>query len=364
MRNPNGYGGISNLGGNRRNPFRVRITSGWDYDEKTGKHKQKYSVLGYYPTRKAAMLALAEYNKNPYDIDSANITFKEVYDKWSVRTFPGLSSSATGQYKSSFKKFEKLYTLKMVDIRKKHLQAVFDENSHLTNEYQTKMKMLIRNMFRYCIEYDILQKDYSQFIALTGSGKKESIHKPYTLEEIKLLWDNLELGVPLQFSAKDKRDVYMVDTLLILIYTGMRPGELLKIENEKIFLEDRYMIGGFKSKAGTDRIIPIHEDIYPLIKKRKEVGGKYLVKYKADSPPTMQQYRQYIFDPMMEKLKLEHLPHDGRHTFSTIADSYIDLEKKKRIMGHAIQDITQGTYTHKTAEDLVEMVNKVIFLKK
>ena len=364
MRNPNGYGGISNLGGNRRNPFRVRITSGWDYDEKTGKHKQKYSVLGYYPTRKAAMLALAEYNKNPYDVDSAQITFKEVYEKWSVRTFPDMSETLKGLYKSSFKKFEKLYNVKMIDIRKKHLQDVFDENKHLSNGYQEKMKGLLRNMFRYCIEYDILQKDYSQFVALTGSGKKESIHKPYTLDEIKLLWDNLELGVPLQFSKKDIRDIYPVDTLLILIYTGMRPGELLKIENEKIFLEDRYMIGGFKSEAGTDRIIPIHEDIYPLIKKRKETGGKYFVKYKTDTPPSMQQYRQYIFDPMIEKLKLEHLPHDGRHTFSTIADNYIDLEKKKRIMGHTISDITQGTYTHKTAADLVEMVNKVIFLKK
>ena len=362
MRNPNGYGGISNLGGNRRNPFRVRITSGWDYDEKTGKHKQKYSVLGYYPTRKAAMLALAEYNKNPYDVDSANITFKEVYEKWSIRNYPDMSASLMGQYKGAYKKFEKLYNIKMADIRKKHLQDIFDENNHLTKGYQEKMKALVRNMFRYCIEYDILQKDYSQFVTLTSAGKKESIHKPYTSDEIKLLWDNLNLGVPLQYSKKDVRDVYPVDTLLILIYTGMRPGELLELKNENIFLEDRYMIGGFKSEAGTDRIIPIHEDIYPLIKKRKEAGGEYFVKYKTDMPPVLKEYRKYMFDLMMEKLKLEHLPHDGRHTFSTIADNYIDLETKKRIMGHTITDITQGTYTHKTAEDLVKKVNKIIFL--
>ena len=184
------------------------------------------------------------------------------------------------------------------------------------------------------------------------------------MEEIKLLWDNLNLGVPLQYSRKDIRDIYPVDTLLILIYTGMRPGELLKLENENIFLEDRYMIGGFKSEAGTNRIIPIHEDIYPLIKKRKEVGGAYFVKYKTDLPPTLREYRKYIFDPMMEKLKLEHLPHDGRHTFSTIADNYLELEMKKRVMGHAISDITQGTYTHKTTADLVEGINKVVFLEK
>lgn len=65
MRHPNGYGGISFLGANRRNPFRVRITTGWEYDEKTGKSKQKYATLGYFATRKEAMIALADYNKNP-----------------------------------------------------------------------------------------------------------------------------------------------------------------------------------------------------------------------------------------------------------------------------------------------------------
>ena len=29
MRNPNGFGNISKLSGNRRNPFRVRVTAGW-----------------------------------------------------------------------------------------------------------------------------------------------------------------------------------------------------------------------------------------------------------------------------------------------------------------------------------------------
>ena len=31
MKNPNGYGGISKLPGNRRKPYRVRLTAGWQY---------------------------------------------------------------------------------------------------------------------------------------------------------------------------------------------------------------------------------------------------------------------------------------------------------------------------------------------
>ena len=31
MKNPNGYGGISKLPGNRPKPYRVRLTAGWQY---------------------------------------------------------------------------------------------------------------------------------------------------------------------------------------------------------------------------------------------------------------------------------------------------------------------------------------------
>ena len=65
MKHPNGYGSIFKLSGNRRNPFAVRITTGWDDDG-----KQVYEYLGYFPSRKKAMVALADYNNNPYDLSS------------------------------------------------------------------------------------------------------------------------------------------------------------------------------------------------------------------------------------------------------------------------------------------------------
>lgn len=46
MKNPNGYGGVSKLPGNRRRPYRVRLTTGWQ--QEGGKRRQKYHTLGYY----------------------------------------------------------------------------------------------------------------------------------------------------------------------------------------------------------------------------------------------------------------------------------------------------------------------------
>ncbi len=50
MQLTNGYGSVYKLSGNRRNPYIVRKTIGWEIDEVSGKHKQKYITIGFAPT--------------------------------------------------------------------------------------------------------------------------------------------------------------------------------------------------------------------------------------------------------------------------------------------------------------------------
>ena len=364
MRNPNGYGGITVLPGNRRNPYRVRITKRYVYDKETGKSKQEYFTLGYYPTRKAAMIALAEYNKDPYDLDKAKITFEDIYIRWSADAYPKLSESAVNVYKAAYRQLEPLHDAKISSLKKKELQDVMDSLSGLSKSYQTKTKSLMRAVFGYCIENDLIEKDYSRYVKINDNDDGEQKHVAYTEEEIKKLWDNLHTPIPFKYSAKDIREICVTDLVLIAIYTGLRPGELLQIKTENVHLEDRYMIGGFKTKAGTDRIIPIHDDIFPLVEKRYNEAGEWLIPYKSDSPPTMNQFRAYMFDPLMSIMEMNHLPHDGRHTFATFGDRSNAKEHIiKLIMGHKTGDITEDGYTHVSVEDMVKEVNQIVFVK-
>lgn len=366
MKNPNGYGGITFLGENRRNPYRVRVTSGWAADKETGKNKQQYSTLGYFPTRKAAMIALAKYNENPYDLDISKITFEEMYYKF--LSSENLTEGMRKSYRSSFNKLEQLHSLRMADIKKVHLQEALDANAGLSTVYLEKMRSLLKNMWQYCIDNDLLEKDYTTKLRISPKESGESIHVPFTADEIKLLWDNVDMPIDIRLSSRGKSNNmiqgYYVDTVLMFIYTGVRPSELLKIECADVNLEERYMTGGIKNENSKGRVIPIHDDIFHLVEARVKKGTKYLIPYKTDNPPPLQTYRDRVFDPIMQKLGLSHLPHDGRHTFSSIADDQIDLFAKKRIMGHKINDITQGTYTHKTPAELVEAMNKIVFLEK
>ena len=93
MKNPNGYGGISKLPGNRRKPYRVRLTAGWQY-QTDGKPLQKYHTLGYYTSRRAALIALADYNKRPYDLNLQHLTFGELYSQWYIKHTARLSRSS------------------------------------------------------------------------------------------------------------------------------------------------------------------------------------------------------------------------------------------------------------------------------
>ena len=156
--------------------------------------------------------------------------------------------------------------------------------------------------------------------------------------------------------AKDKKNVY----------TGMRVGELFDIKIENVHMKEKYMIGGSKTEAGKDRIIPFHERIVPLIQKYydKAIEKKcnYLITNSLGRKMQYSNYRREKWDKMMEQLELnkEHKPHDTRHTFSTRMDR-TEANKLciKRIMGHASTDITDKVYTHKDIEDLLEAVNMV-----
>lgn len=140
MKLPNGFGTVYKLSGNRRNPYVAKKTKGWENDPKTGKSKQLYTVVGYYPTRKEALTALAEFNANPYDVNAAKVTFEDVYERWSDEHFPTVSDSNVKGYRAAWALCDKLARMRFVDVKLDHLQMVVDESG---KNYPTLRKLKI-----------------------------------------------------------------------------------------------------------------------------------------------------------------------------------------------------------------------------
>ena len=102
MKLPNGFGSVYKLSGKRRCPYRAIVTDRWTLDSVTHKSKQIRKTIGYYETKADALAALADYNKSPYDLESAKITLQETYDRWSEEHFPTVSASNVKGYKAAF----------------------------------------------------------------------------------------------------------------------------------------------------------------------------------------------------------------------------------------------------------------------
>lgn len=341
MKRSNSNGSITKLNGNRRRPYVARITLGWN--EKTGKQIRK--LIGTYSTQKEANKALADYLDTPYDLDLANITFKNVYDKWSQPKYQKVSKSAILGYKSAYDNVEKLHNMKIKDIKARHLQEAID-NCPKGLATKKKIKYLFGQIFAYAMQNDIISKDYSKYIDI-GKTITENKREPFNPKEIELLWKHLA-------------DIEFIDTVLIMIYSGFRIGELLELETINIDLLNKTMLGGMKTEAGKNRLVPIHPKIFPLIKKRYDSNEKYLIiNYKGKKMKYDNYYREK-FIPIMEQLNMKHRPHDCRHTFATLlSNANANSTAIKKMIGHESYATTEKIYTHKDIEELRKNVELI-----
>ena len=337
MKNPNGYGSVVKLSGNRRKPFWVRKTVGWNE-----KGHPKYETIGYYPTREEGLIALAEYNKNPWDINGSKITFEELYKSWYEKKFPKLGKSNQASMKTAFKHAKPLWNMKYKDIKSFHMQDCID-NCGRSHSTQSQIKGLFGHLDKFALELDIINKGYSHLVTTEPPPETEKV--PFTNDEIKLLWEH--------------KDEPWVDTVLILMYTGFRISELLGMKCADVNLEERTLKGGTKTKAGKGRIVPIHSKIFPLIKKRYEEGYEYLISTQLNKSVNIDVYRSY-WKKIMDGLEMKHTPHECRHTFRSKLDS---ANANKRcidmMMGHKSREVGERVYTHKTLDELREAIELI-----
>lgn len=332
MKNPNSYGSISKLSGNRRNPYRVQITVKWELTEE-GKAKQIRKTLGYFATRKEAMYALAEYNQNPYNLNKNTATVSDVWK--AVKSKINVSEDRKTRYDATWAKY--MYPLHNRPISAVKAQELQDIVDACDKGYSTKVviRTVMKHIFEYAAINDIIQKDYSAFIKVERE-ETQLERQIYTPEEIADLWNH---------SSEP-----MYQFTLILLYEGMRITELRELPKANINLEaNTITITKAKNKQSL-RTIPIHQKIRPFVVQCMDNApqGEYLFDY------TKHQFEYFV------KNNLNHLPYDTRHTFATTAKRLeIDQTIIQRIMGHKPDSVLEQYYTHLSIEDLAAEMNKI-----
>ena len=151
--------------------------------------------------------------------------------------------------------------------------------------------------------------------------------------------------------------------ILIQCYSGWRPKELFQLTIDNIDFKQNIMTGGVKTKAGKNRIVPIHHKILPLLKERYDTCVKNKTKYIFNEKNKELSYSTFKdrYDKMIDDLGIDkHYGHDGRLFFATQAKKYnLDEYAIKYIMGHQINDVTEKIYTKRELSWLDSEMQKI-----
>lgn len=344
MKRANGTGCVMKLSGNRRRPYAVRVS----YMERPGLWKQRY--LSYHRTAKEAQGALDQYMGKATEPQTLAITMGQVYDQWSARKYAKSNAASIASYKASWARLSALQDVEMFRVTIDHLQKIIDQDAlqGLSQSSISNDKMLMKALFKHAMERDIISKDYSAFVEIPSVGAKYE-KGAFTSAQMKQLEKMAQDGFP------------WADTVLMLCYTGFRISEFLQLTKES-FCPDHggYLIGGLKTKAGKNRLVPIHPKIKKYFERWLNKGGRTIICTTDGGKMTIPTYRRG-FDAVMEKIGApQATPHWCRHTMaSRMKIAGVDDLAARRILGHSDKNITEH-YTHIDIDFLMTELRKMI----
>jgi integrase len=353
LKQPNGAGSVYKLPGRRRKPWVAKITTGWTTTiAQKGKYagqeveKQLFQIIGYFEKKEDARKALLEHQLSPVS-PKAGITLGELYKEWSEAKFKRVSRSAKDNWSAAWQKLKLLESAKFADIRTSHLQPIIDKAAEAYSRSSLeKIKGVCVMLYKYAMQNDIVDKNYAEFLVLPKETKKEK--EIFTDLEIKRLFDAVALEP-------------WADTILIMIYSGMRISEMLELTRFSVDLDKQIITGGIKTDAGKNRVIPIHHKILPFIKKRYDIGADALIVGEKGKPLDARYYRDKLYYPTIDRLNLNRLnPHCCRHTFASLmARAQADPLYIQKIIGHSDYAFTANTYTHTDITELKKAINLI-----
>ena len=361
----------------RRKRYRARVTIGWETNEETGRTKQIVKTLGSnYKTKGEATSALAEYLKNPYDLNNKDITFEQLYKKWfdeyiDTDEHESIKYRVKAAYRYCSliykKRFKEITIIDMKDCIYKGtatcVRGKYKGEQRLASPQSKEIiKYLFNHIYDYALEARLVERNYAREFTLDKKvfQEKEKNYKskvPFSKEEIDKLWKSIEF-------------VPFADMIVYACYSGWRPTELIKLKIKDVDLKNGFVKGGMKTNAGKNRLVPIHPLVSSIVEKyykeAKSVGSDYLFNDVNNKFGIGLSYDQYLsrFNKVMNALhfRTEITPHYTRHTFITKAKSReVNMNEYvlKIIVGHDVGDLTEHVYTHRELNDLKEEMCKI-----
>lgn len=211
-------------------------------------------------------LPISPHAEAPLYSDRA-LTLSAVYEafhqfKYGPQAAKQLSMSSRNATAAAYRKLSCFYDFSLDEIGVMEWQRLVNETaaSGHSRSAVTDLVTLIRQLYRFAYPRDMCTREHGNYIVMPYTSE-ELHHQDFTDAELKILWEN--------------RDDPVVRMLLIMCYSGFRIGEFATLQ---VVLDqdgrNGYFCGGIKTKAGKNRIVPVHSAIMPLLRQILDSNGQ------------------------------------------------------------------------------------------
>lgn len=212
-----------------------------------------------------------------------------------------------------------------------------------------RMIQLISSLFIYAIKNKYILENPTVGINKLPIPKPDA-PKFYSKKQLVLIWN--------------KVDPHWLPMFQFMYYTGIRKGELINLEWEKVSLDNKPPIirivsnNEWRSKSGNFNAIPLHPKALAIIKKQIGIHEKYVFTSKSNQkihPNTI----LTVLKKTLKKLAIEGHIHKLRHTFA----SHLVMDKQdvyiiKELLGHSKLESTM-IYLHLNPEHKQKVINSL-----
>jgi integrase len=178
--------------------------------------------------------------------------------------------------------------------------------------------------------------------------------------------------LPVYFSKEDFRDFFaqvkepvLKDVYIFAALTGLRLGEILSLDWQRVNLERRMIVvansAGFSTKTGKSRVVPMNNAVLEILVRREATKGTCDAVFHLGGTRLKHSYVQHNFKRYVRRAKLNDdlRFHSLRHTFATwLVQGGVNIYEVQKLLGHSDVRTTE-IYSHLTASELQGAVDKI-----
>lgn len=318
----------------------AQITLGYYIQD--GVKKRKIKRKKGFKTKKEAISYL-ENLRSGFE-EKKVITLSELWELFQSSEMSTLSKSKQTAYRIAWKKICPEVEYRNIDsFSVPELQELIDETAP---SYYTRrdIKALLSHMYKIAIRDDYTDKNRTEYIKLPKLVTSE--RQIFSPDDKSKLWNDFQ-NAPSGIIAG----------MLTMLYTGIRPGELLTIRTENVHLSEHFMTGGIKTNKGKNRKIILPDKLLQVMQYLMDNSKRERLLYYCDDEDFYSDWRAKRSELGINEALT---PYCCRHTYITnLTALKVSPAMLQELAGHEDYDTTLE-YTHLSVQDRLTEVNRLI----